>query len=42
MPITMDSSDGHDMSSMDGMMSAEQMDTMSAMTGTEFDQTWPR
>ena len=39
-PIMMDSSDGHDMSSMDGMMSAEQMDTMSAMTGTEFDQTW--
>ena len=36
----MDSSEGHDMSSMDGMMTAEQMDTMSAMTGTEFDQTW--
>ena len=39
-PTMMDSSDGHDMSSMDGMMTAEQMDTMSAMTGTEFDQTW--
>ncbi len=39
-PTMMDSSDGHDMSSMDGMMTAEQMDTMSAMTGTEFDRTW--
>lgn len=39
-PIMMDAGDGHDMSSMDGMMTAEQMDTMSAMTGTEFDQTW--
>ena len=36
----MDAADGHDMSSMDGMMTAEQMDTMSAMTGPEFDQTW--
>ncbi|MEX0846419.1 MAG: DUF305 domain-containing protein [Ilumatobacteraceae bacterium] len=39
-PMTMDSSDGHDMSSMDGMMSAEQMDSMSAMNGGEFDQMW--
>ena len=39
-PVTMDAGDGHDMSSMDGMMTAEQMDTMSAMTGTEFDQMW--
>lgn len=39
-PVMMDSGDGHDMSSMDGMMSAEQMDAMAAMTGTEFDQTW--
>jgi uncharacterized protein (DUF305 family) len=39
-PVMMDSSDGHDMSSMDGMMSADDMDAMSAMTGTEFDQTW--
>ena len=38
--ITMDASDGHDMSSMDGMMTGEQMDTMAAMTGTEFDQKW--
>jgi uncharacterized protein (DUF305 family) len=39
-PIMMDTSDGHDMSSMDGMMTAEQMDTMAAMTGSEFDQMW--
>ena len=38
--ITMDASDGHEMSSMDGMMTGEQMDTMAAMTGTEFDQKW--
>lgn len=39
-PVVMDSADGHDMSSMDGMMTAEQMDAMAAMTGAEFDQTW--
>ena len=39
-PVAMDASEGHDMSSMDGMMTAEQMDAMSAMTGTEFDQVW--
>lgn len=39
-PVVMDSTDGHDMSSMDGMMTAEQMDAMAAMTGAEFDQTW--
>ena len=38
-PVTM-TGDGHDMSSMDGMMTAEQMDSLSAMTGTEFDQMW--
>ena len=36
----MDTSDGHDMSSMDGMMTAEQMDAMAAMTGADFDQMW--
>ena len=39
-PVAMDMSDGHDMSSMDGMMTAEQMDAMAAMTGAEFDQMW--
>lgn len=41
-PVMMDSSDGHDMSSMNGMMTAGQMDTMSAMTGPMFDQMWLR
>ncbi len=39
-PMMMDSSDGHDMSSMEGMMSVEQMDSMSAMNGADFDRTW--
>lgn len=39
-PIAMDTSDGHDMSSMDGMMSADQMDELAAMTGADFDQMW--
>ena len=39
-PVMMDGGDGHDMSAMDGMMTAEQMDSMAAMTGTEFDKTW--
>ena len=39
-PVAMDAMEGHDMSSMDGMMTAEQMDAMAAMTGTDFDQTW--
>lgn len=39
-PTTMDMSGGHDMSSMDGMMSAEEMDALAAATGPEFDQMW--
>ncbi len=39
-PVAMSETDGHDMSSMDGMMTADQMDAMSAMTGVEFDQMW--
>ena len=39
-PVMMGASDGHDMSSMDGMMTAEQMDTMAATTGSAFDQMW--
>lgn len=39
-PVAMDTSEGHDMSTMDGMMTAEQMDTMAAMTGPDFDQMW--
>jgi len=39
-PVTMDVSGGHDMSSMEGMMTAEQMDALAATTGTEFDPMW--
>ena len=39
-PVAMDTSDGHDMSSMEGMMTADQMDEMAAMTGADFDQMW--
>lgn len=39
-PTQMDTSDGHDMSGMEGMMSAEQMDALAAATSTEFDQLW--
>jgi uncharacterized protein (DUF305 family) len=38
--VTMDMSDGHDMSAMDGMMSVEQMDALAASTGADFDRTW--
>jgi uncharacterized protein (DUF305 family) len=39
-PVEMELSEGHDMSSMEGMMTAEQMDAMAAMTGAEFDTMW--
>lgn len=39
-PIQMDMSDGHDMSSMEGMMSADEMDALGALTGAEFDSMW--
>jgi uncharacterized protein (DUF305 family) len=39
-PLTMDESDGHDMSSMEGMMTADQMDALAAATGAEFDRMW--
>lgn len=39
-PLMMDAMDGHDMSSMDGMMTAAQLDAMEASTGAEFDTTW--
>jgi uncharacterized protein (DUF305 family) len=38
--VTMDTSGGHDMSSMEGMMSVEEMDELASLTGTEFDQRW--
>ena len=39
-PLTMDMSAGHDMSSMEGMMSVEEMDALGVMNGAEFDKTW--
>lgn len=39
-PIAMDVSDGHDMSSMDGMMSATEMDALASATGADFDRMW--
>lgn len=39
-PVQMDTSDGHDMSSMEGMMTAEEMDALAASTGAEFDAMW--
>ena len=40
MPMAMDMSDGHDMSSMDGMMTADEMDALAALTGADFDVAW--
>lgn len=39
-PVQMDTSGGHDMSSMDGMMSAEDMDALAMMSGAAFDTMW--
>ncbi len=39
-PIQMDTSAGHDMSSMEGMMSADEMTGLASTTGAEFDGLW--
>lgn len=39
-PVQMDTSGGHDMSTMEGTMSAEEMDALGAATGAEFDKMW--
>jgi len=39
-PVQMDTSDGHDMSEMTGMMSVEDMDALGTKTGAEFDDMW--
>jgi uncharacterized protein (DUF305 family) len=39
-PLQMDTSGGHDMSSMEGTMTAEEMDMLGAATGAEFDAMW--
>jgi uncharacterized protein (DUF305 family) len=38
--VGMDTSDGHDMSSMEGMMTVEEMDGLAMMTGPDFDVMW--
>lgn len=39
-PLQMDTSGGHDMSSMEGVMTADEMDALGAATGAEFDSMW--
>lgn len=39
-PVGMDTAEGHDMSSMEGMMTAEQMDAMAEMMNDEFNRRW--
>ncbi len=39
-PMPMDESGGHEMSTMEGTMSAEDMDTLGMARGAEFDQMW--
>jgi uncharacterized protein (DUF305 family) len=39
-PLTMDTSGGHSMESMDGMMSVEEMDMLEGARGREFDERW--
>ncbi len=38
--MEMDTSDGHDMSSMEGMMSVEDMEALSAARGEDCDRMW--
>ncbi len=39
-PLQMATDEGHEMSSMDGMMSAEEMDALGTMTAADFDKMW--
>lgn len=39
-PLQMDTSGGHDMASMEGMMSAADMDALAAKNGKDFDASW--
>jgi uncharacterized protein (DUF305 family) len=38
--VEMDTSEGHNMEDMEGMMSADEMDELAAATGPEFDTMW--
>ena len=39
-PVQMEASAGHDMASMEGMMTAEEMDQLATLAGPEFDTMW--
>ena len=39
-PVQMAADGGHEMSSMDGMMSAEEMDALGTITAADFDKMW--
>ena len=39
-PVEANMGSGHDMASMDGMMSAAEMDTLGTMTAADFDKMW--
>jgi uncharacterized protein (DUF305 family) len=39
-PVEAEMGDGHDMSSMDGMMTAEEMDALGTITAADFDRMW--
>jgi uncharacterized protein (DUF305 family) len=39
-PVQMDASAGHDMAAMEGMMTAEEMDQLATLSGSEFDTMW--
>ena len=39
-PLAMDTSEGHEMSTMEGMMSADEMDALAAAKGPDFDKLW--
>jgi uncharacterized protein (DUF305 family) len=39
-PVEMDMSDGHDMGSMEGMMSDADLERLGGLSGAEFDETW--
>lgn len=39
-PLAMDAAGGHDMASMDGMMSAKDMTSLGTMKGAQFDKMW--
>ena len=39
-PVQMDTSEGHDMSAMEGMMTADDMDALATKTAAEFDRAW--